>query len=137
MFIFWPISCFVGPRHLMIQKVNIHYPRRMKIRMLLENQLQPIVSCFSSYSSSFNYAIKFFLFTLPNPVSSRVSARCTMCSTLRILMKVGFDFPNEQFILVHMSFLRIRKKGHLFRYFWITLLAFGNFKITHWLYNCP
>ena len=68
------------------------YPRCMKIRMLLKNQLQPIVSCFSSYSSSFNYAIKFFLFTLPNPVSSRVSARCTMCSTLRFLMKVGFDF---------------------------------------------
>ena len=112
----------------MIQKVNIHYPRRMKIRMFLENQLQPIMSCFSSYSSSFNYAIKFFLFTLPNPVSSRVSARCTMCSTLRILMKVGFDFPNEQFILAHMSFLRIRKKRASFQIFLNCLAGFGEFQ---------
>ena len=110
------------------------YPRCMKIRMLLKNQLQPIVSCFSSYSSSFNYAIKFFLFTLPNPVSSRVSARCTMCSTLRFLMKVGFDFLKEQFILAHMSFLHIWNKVPLIWYFWIILLALGNFKIKyHWL----
>ena len=37
-----------------------------------------------------------------------------MCSTLRILMKVGFDFPNEQFILVHMSFLKANNAEKVF-----------------------